>query len=88
MMKAHGKLALLLINIFIVAFPLIFAMKVYTSFTKEENLIDKLQEDLNLIMLKQSNLSNCSTTIMFNVGFSVMLAVLWNSTKVMKIGII
>jgi hypothetical protein len=88
MTKTLGKFVLLLINVFLVVFPLIFAINVYTSFTKEENIVKIFEEEINLLTVDQIENTNCSSTIVFNVGFAVLLAALWNSTKVIKIGTI
>merc|ERR1711976_556219 len=91
-----AKFILLLINVFFIVFPILFAMNVFTSFTKEESIIEKLNDGLDGMdqyhvpnMVDYSKLAslNCSSTaVVFNVGFAVLLAALWNSSKLIKTG--
>lgn len=75
-------------NVCIIIFPLFFASVVFTSFTNEEHtFLDNKQ--LNVLTLENEQINTeCSSKLVINVAFAIVLAALWNAKKIIKIGTI
>ena len=88
---SYNKYATTLANVIVIAFSLFFAMNVFSSINKEENIFKKIQTELNVKHLEHMDLpyeEECSTTMIINASFAVLLAALWNVKKIIKIGTI
>ena len=77
-----------LANLLIIIFPLLFAANVYASFIKEENIFTELENKIHVPMSNANEVKDtkCTTDILLNASFAVVLAFMWNAKKAIKIG--
>lgn len=104
MSKSVRKCTEILVNFFMIVFPLIFAMNIYICINKEADVFYRYSKELhepkveekielteNVLESAQTTTmgtENCSNSVIINMSFAVILAALWNAKKIIKLGII
>ena len=82
MTKSVQNIASALVFISIFIFALFFAFKVVSSINSEETLV---KTDISTLKYEENDY-DCSSNLLINASFAVVLAGLWNAKKMIKIG--
>jgi hypothetical protein len=86
MTKAITKYASRFARVLIIIFPILFAVNVLNTFNIEES--EMQMKSMNVLDTLKNGNEECSSTMVINASFAILLAALWNMKKIIKIGAI
>ena len=78
-------------NVVILIFALLFVVNFYSTFKEENQMLKESSNNLSVVATHNEvslQDKNCSSLMFLNVSFAVVLAMLWNAKKAIKIGTI
>lgn len=86
MVKTFSKFASVVVNACILFFPIFFAVTVMKTLSLEDAQIENANFRGNYQVTATDSNFDCSSKMLMNVSFAIILAGLWNAKTMMKIG--